>query len=711
MGLDRMCCWGCWLIACIGCAIALWRLRRTARRQRDLLDRLPQTALTAFDRDLRVTFTAAGPLAALPARTAAPRASRCSASSHRPSASRCCELPRRSCAVSSVRSSTARPRPVAITGSGLSPSRIGKGEVTGGLAVALDISDRRTGQAGSMGRRTTRRRGHRRHPRARPQHRSVDRADRRVQRRVPRRRRPGRGAARARRRRIPTRLEVTASVGAELRGLTIALDPTAEDGARARLRGRRGNLCHAATRTTSSDLTDRDFMRRARVRSVLWHPVVRDHEPVGLLAIGWREPVAGISLRLQSMIELLGAEAAVAIGRADMLGELERLARTDELTGLPNRRDWEERLPSELARASRAEQAALRRDARPRPLQGLQRQARAPGRRPAAGRGGHGRGMGVLRPYDVLARYGGEEFSLLLPDVDLDDAVALVERLRAATPDGESCSAGIAAWDGEEDAAVALVGRADAALYEAKRAGRDRVAVASPRLRLLRLGAQRAHLVTPARSRWCGWPSERSRLAARAAALCGLRRRRPTRGGCSASAARRRWQRRARASSTLAVAGGPVLEVRWACEYARRRPRPRTRSEVRPAHGGRDADRSGARAARPGRRRAGPGARLRRVGGGCAGSIRPRRSLLRLRGRSASSCGRASHATTAHARSGAAAPNGLPIRRGFGSSRSRPPAAFSSTTSSPPARRSPRARRRAGRRGRSAPASLLELSA
>ena len=84
----------------------------------------------------------------------------------------------------------------------------------------------------------------------------------------------------------------------------------------------------------------------------------------------------------------------------------------------------------------------------------------------------------VLRPYDVLARYGCEEFSLLLPDVDLDDAVALVERLRAATPEGESCSAGVAAWDGEEDA-EALVGRADAALYEAKRSGRDRVSVAA----------------------------------------------------------------------------------------------------------------------------------------------------------------------------------------------------------------------------------------
>jgi diguanylate cyclase (GGDEF)-like protein len=160
-----------------------------------------------------------------------------------------------------------------------------------------------------------------------------------------------------------------------------------------------------------------------------------------------------------------------------MFGELERLARTDELTGLPNRRDWEERLPAELARAARADQPVcvamldldLFKDYNDR--RGHQAGDRLLSQAATAW-------AAVLRRYDVLARYGGEEFSLLLPDVDLDDGVALVERLRAATPDGETCSAGVAAWDGSEDA-PSLVGRADAALYEAKRAGRDRVAVAT----------------------------------------------------------------------------------------------------------------------------------------------------------------------------------------------------------------------------------------
>lgn len=78
-----------------------------------------------------------------------------------------------------------------------------------------------------------------------------------------------------------------------------------------------------------------------------------------------------------------------------------------------------------------------------------------------------------LRPTDVLARYGGEEFAAILPACALDDAHQVVERIRSATPSGQTVSAGIAEWDRTEDAA-ALVARADAALYAAKAAGRDR---------------------------------------------------------------------------------------------------------------------------------------------------------------------------------------------------------------------------------------------
>jgi diguanylate cyclase (GGDEF)-like protein len=83
----------------------------------------------------------------------------------------------------------------------------------------------------------------------------------------------------------------------------------------------------------------------------------------------------------------------------------------------------------------------------------------------------------TLRVTDFIARYGGEEFVLVLADCPLGEAMAVIQRIRAVTPEGQTCSAGVAAWDGQESADE-LVGRADAALYEAKRSGRDRVVAA-----------------------------------------------------------------------------------------------------------------------------------------------------------------------------------------------------------------------------------------
>jgi diguanylate cyclase (GGDEF)-like protein len=83
-----------------------------------------------------------------------------------------------------------------------------------------------------------------------------------------------------------------------------------------------------------------------------------------------------------------------------------------------------------------------------------------------------------LRSSDMLARYGGEEFALLLPGCTMDAAQTIVQRLRAAMPEGETVSAGIACWD-ETESAEAFVGRADEALYAAKRGGRDQLVAAT----------------------------------------------------------------------------------------------------------------------------------------------------------------------------------------------------------------------------------------
>jgi len=74
----------------------------------------------------------------------------------------------------------------------------------------------------------------------------------------------------------------------------------------------------------------------------------------------------------------------------------------------------------------------------------------------------------------VLARYGGEEFALVLPGCELENALETAERLRAATPAGQTCSVGVAEWLRDEDA-ISLISRADTALYDAKSQGRDRV--------------------------------------------------------------------------------------------------------------------------------------------------------------------------------------------------------------------------------------------
>jgi diguanylate cyclase (GGDEF)-like protein len=85
-----------------------------------------------------------------------------------------------------------------------------------------------------------------------------------------------------------------------------------------------------------------------------------------------------------------------------------------------------------------------------------------------------------LRWTDCLARIGGEEFGLLLQDITLEDAVTVVERVRSAVATVDlgfghvTLSAGLVSGEQNMDAALALA-RADQAMYEAKRAGRNRL--------------------------------------------------------------------------------------------------------------------------------------------------------------------------------------------------------------------------------------------
>jgi diguanylate cyclase (GGDEF)-like protein len=155
--------------------------------------------------------------------------------------------------------------------------------------------------------------------------------------------------------------------------------------------------------------------------------------------------------------------------------QLRLLAQVDELTGLPNRRAWSGELPHALERA--------RRDARPLAVAMIDldrfKSFNDEYGHPAGDRllkSAAAAWTAELRGVDVLARYGGEEFIALLPDATADQAVEILARLRAATPLGQSFSAGVSVWDGRESSDE-LIARADETLYQAKGAGRRRTAV------------------------------------------------------------------------------------------------------------------------------------------------------------------------------------------------------------------------------------------
>ena len=149
------------------------------------------------------------------------------------------------------------------------------------------------------------------------------------------------------------------------------------------------------------------------------------------------------------LIELLSGEAAVAIQRTATLSELEKLTRVDALTGIGNRRAFDEQLTRELKRAEReGTEVAL----------GMFDLDHFKAYNDAHGHPAGDRLLaavaavwaGCLRATDSLARYGGEEFALVAPGCSAAEGLALVDRLRAAVPEEITCSAGVALWDGSE---------------------------------------------------------------------------------------------------------------------------------------------------------------------------------------------------------------------------------------------------------------------
>jgi diguanylate cyclase (GGDEF)-like protein len=198
----------------------------------------------------------------------------------------------------------------------------------------------------------------------------------------------------------------------------------------------------------------------------------------------WAEgflPRAAILLAMSALVTLLLSRVLKLVVRDERLRlELEALARTDVLTGLPNRRRFLERAVAELPRAARYARpfcvVMLDLDRFKRVNDSL----------------GHAEGDRVLKEFagkliagtrasDFCGRLGGEEFAVALPESGIESALEIAERILSLTREISTAlgkvtaSAGVALWDGSESLEQ-LFARADKALYEAKAGGRDRVA-------------------------------------------------------------------------------------------------------------------------------------------------------------------------------------------------------------------------------------------
>jgi diguanylate cyclase (GGDEF)-like protein len=224
---------------------------------------------------------------------------------------------------------------------------------------------------------------------------------------------------------------------------------------------------------TAPDRTERLTRRRAVLltATTLLAPVILVEQ--GLFNVGdiaWEAiAICATILFLLVLLRMFGLVNKVQ----DQAAQLDAMAHNDSLTGLPNRRAWDLELARRTANARRTGDpvvvALLDLDhfKRFNDQYGHQAGDRLLKEAAAAWRS-------QLRGTDLLARYGGEEFGVCITGMPAPAAARLLERMLTVTPLGQTFSGGVAEWTGEEPP-ERLVARADAALYEAKNAGRARL--------------------------------------------------------------------------------------------------------------------------------------------------------------------------------------------------------------------------------------------
>ena len=217
--------------------------------------------------------------------------------------------------------------------------------------------------------------------------------------------------------------------------------------------------------------------------------VLRRTEPIDLLSdplSSWLSLVVVTSIMLWTFYFFLLNSARLELDLESARAELEQIASTDALTGLYNRRHFFEHAEVEFERARRAEcnMSFLLVD--------------ADNFKSINDNYGHDAGDTVIkalsaifqhevRAFDLVARFGGDEFVIMLVDVDEDQAFSIADRIRGvveSTPIlfgsqilNVRLSIGIASFDVLDPDLAVILKRADTALYNAKRQGRNLVVV------------------------------------------------------------------------------------------------------------------------------------------------------------------------------------------------------------------------------------------
>ncbi|MDQ3957301.1 MAG: diguanylate cyclase [Actinomycetota bacterium] len=215
-------------------------------------------------------------------------------------------------------------------------------------------------------------------------------------------------------------------------------------------------------------------------RNVVVVPLFAEGHEIGALVLERESSKGGrIERRVVDMVVQFASHAALALRNSWLLHQVQRLAETDALTGLANRRTFESTLERELSRSARNGEPVTLVMVDIDHFKSLN------------DRHGHQAGDDVLRlvarvlqsacrDFDTAARYGGEEFAVVLPSCSSSESLVVAERLRETIAQIETVtsitgSAGVATFPAHAVDAETLIKAADEALYESKRSGRNRV--------------------------------------------------------------------------------------------------------------------------------------------------------------------------------------------------------------------------------------------